>query len=49
MKEFFFKKPEKQHTEKYKYFSVPYIEIYYPTDKKVIKNYIIEPYYKEIK
>lgn len=42
-----FKKPNKQGcptyrgAEKYKYFSAPYLDIYFPEKKKIYKNYIL--------
>lgn len=44
-----FKKELKGETDRYKYFSVPYIEIYYPRRKTLIKNYILEPNSKIVK
>lgn len=44
-----FKKELKGETDRYKYFSIPYIEIYYPREKTLIKNYIIEPHAKIVK
>lgn len=37
-----FKKPNKKGAEKYKYFSAPYLDMYFPKRKNVIKNYILE-------
>lgn len=37
-----FKKPNKKGTEKYKYFSVPFFDVYFPKRKSVIKNYVLE-------
>lgn len=37
-----FKKPNKNGTEKYKYFSVPFFDVYFPKRKSVIKNYVLE-------
>lgn len=42
MVEQIFKKSNKKGSEKYKYFSLPFLDLYYPKKKNVIKNYILE-------
>lgn len=44
-----FKNSNKKGAEKYKYFSAPFIDIYYPKQKNLIKNYMLEPHKKLIK
>lgn len=43
MTEQIFKKTNKQGAEKYKYFSAPFVDIYYPKKKNLIKNYLFIP------
>lgn len=44
-----FKKPNRKGAEKYKYFSAPFLDIYFPRKKNIIKNYLLEPDIKTIK
>lgn len=43
------KKSYKYSTEKHKYLSAPFIDIYYFNKKNLLKNYILEPNVKLIK
>lgn len=44
MVEHIFKKSSNKYgAEKYKYFSTPFLDIYYPKQKILIKNYVLEP------
>lgn len=49
MIEHVFKKPSQKRcpkhkgAEKYKYFSAPYLDVYFPERKNVIKNYVQLP------
>jgi hypothetical protein len=43
MIEHVYKKSNKKGTEKYKYFSAPFLDVYFPKRKNLIKNYILAP------
>lgn len=43
MKTKIFKSPTKQSTEKYKYISAPFLDLYHPYKKMLIKNYVLDP------
>jgi len=43
MIEHVYKKSNKKGVEKYKYFSAPFLDIYFPKRENIIKNYILEP------
>lgn len=49
MPEKIFKKQDAKGAEKYKYFSAPFLDFYFPQKKILIKNYIIEPNYRLLK
>lgn len=44
-----FKKANKKGAEKYLYFSAPFLHMYFPKRKNLIKNYIFEPDYRLLK
>jgi hypothetical protein len=44
-----YKKPNRKGVEEYKYFSAPFLDLYYPKRKNVIKNYILEAESKSVK
>lgn len=49
MIEHVYKKDSNQGGGKYKYFSTPFLNAYYPKRKNVIKNYVLDPDTKNIK
>lgn len=50
MMEKIFRKPDKKCAEKYlKYFSAPFLEIYYLKQNNILKNYVLDPDIKLIK
>ncbi len=49
MKEKVIRNVPRKGNERYKYFSVPFLDIYYQNQKILIKNYIIDPDLKTIR
>ena len=41
--------PKHKGAEKYKYFSAPYLDAYFPERKNVLKNYVLEIDAKKIR